>query len=121
MASEDRTQDYNDDLKRMSEKLGVPTPPAIETPQNKPSQIEAIFTGWGNKIKDVFGQLDPETKALGESRLLTCNSCHIRTGNSCDTRKSGIHAITGLKEHGCGCNISAKTLYPQAECPVGKW
>ena len=32
MASEDKTQEYNDDIKRMSEKLGIPTPQNIETP-----------------------------------------------------------------------------------------
>ena len=52
MASEDRTQDYNDDLKRMSNKLGIPTPQSIETPITETSQLSQILSGWGKKMKD---------------------------------------------------------------------
>ena len=65
MASEDRTQDYNDDLKRMSNKLGIPTPQSIETPITETSQLSQILSGWGNRIKDTFGILDEETKLIG--------------------------------------------------------
>ena len=70
MASEDRTQDYNDDLKRMSNKLGIPTPQSIETPITETSQLSQILSGWGNRIKDTFGILDEETKLMSEKRLL---------------------------------------------------
>ena len=45
MASEERTENYNDDLKRMAEKLGTTPPPpqAIETPTGEASQINQIL------------------------------------------------------------------------------
>lgn len=87
-----------------------------ETPQ-----ISQILSGWGNKIKDTFGLLDAETKLRSEKRLLHCNVCHMRSGNTCDTQKLGNHTQTGKAVSGCGCNISAKSLSPGSTCPLGKW
>jgi len=116
MAAEDRTQNYNDDLKRMSEKLGVPSPPAIET-----SQISQILIGWGNRIKDKFGLLDEKTKEISRERLLLCNVCDMRSGNTCDPRKQMMNKHTGNLVKGCGCNISAKSMSPEPACPLYIW
>ena len=123
MASEERTENYNDDLKRMAEKWGTTPPPpqAIETPTGEASQISQILSGWGNRIKDAFGVLDAETKELSRLRLLHCNSCYMRSGNACDPRKSMTNNITGEIVKGCGCNISAKSMSPTSSCPLGKW
>ena len=123
MASEERTENYNDDLKRMAEKLGTTPPPpqAIETPTGETSQINQILSGWGNRIKDAFGVLDAETKELSRLRLLHCNSCYMRTSNTCDPRKSMTNNITGETVKGCGCNIAAKSMSPTSLCPLGKW
>jgi hypothetical protein len=121
MASEDRTQDYNDDLKRMSNKLGIPTPQSIETPITETSQLSQILSGWGNRIKDTFGVLDEETKLMSEKRLLHCNVCYMRTGNTCDPRKKMKDDATGEIVTGCGCNISAKSMSPHSSCPLNKW
>lgn len=80
-----------------------------------------ILEGWANVVKDRFGALDPHTKQLSAKRLVLCNSCDIRTGNTCDPRKSGEHVVTKELRKGCGCNISAKTLSTNSKCPLGKW
>jgi len=112
MASEDKTQNFNEDLNK---------PQPISTPESEASQISQILSGWGNRIKDAFGMLDDETKALSEKRLLHCNTCYMRTGNTCDPRKSMTNNITGEVARGCGCNISAKSMSPSSKCPLYKW
>ena len=84
------------------------------------TQIEQIITGWANVVKDRFNLLDPNVKALSESRLFSCDVCIMRTGNKCDPSKIGTHEKTGHATRGCGCNISAKTLSPRSVCPLGK-
>ena len=122
MASEDKTQNYNEDLKRMATKLGITPPPhSIETPKEETSQISQILSGWGNRIKDVFGVLDEETKELSRKRLLYCDSCLMRSGNTCDPRISMRNDVTGEEVRGCGCNISAKSMSPHSSCPLSKW
>lgn len=83
--------------------------------------IKDIIEGWANVVKDRFNQLDPETKKVSEDRLMLCNICDIRTGNTCDPRKLGEHVDNGRLVRGCGCNISAKTLSTNSKCPLGKW
>jgi hypothetical protein len=123
MASENKTQDFNQDLNRVANKFGIPQPPpsAIQTPVEQPSQLVQILDGWGNRVKDLFGVLDEETKRIGKERLFHCDSCHMRNGNTCDPRQTGINLKTGLPVTGCGCNISAKTLSPHSICPMDKW
>jgi len=126
MPSVDNTQNFNDDLKRMSEKLNAMTPPAIITPKQQPKTVEGsvisqILFGWGNKIKDHFGVLDDETKEMSRLRLEKCHSCYMRTKGSCDPRKSMTNNQTGEKVRGCGCNISAKSMSRTSRCPLGKW
>ncbi len=83
--------------------------------------ISHILEGWGNRIKDEFNLLDKETKNLSLERLLICDTCSIRSENSCSSTKSGNHIKTGELRYGCGCNLSAKALSPKSECPLGKW
>lgn len=84
-------------------------------------KINEILDGWGNLLKSNFGLLDDETRELAEKRLLFCNACEIRTGNTCDPHKTIAHILTNELKKGCGCNIAAKTLSRKSECPAGKW
>lgn len=114
MAEETNSQNYNIDSK------SIPPSP-ITTPVPEVSQLEQIFVGWGNRVKDVFGALDSETKEMSRLRLLECNSCYMRSGNTCDPRKQMKNNITGEIARGCGCNISAKSMSPASVCPLSKW
>jgi hypothetical protein len=84
-------------------------------------QLKEILDGWGNRIKDSFGILDEEIKQMAQIRLEQCNTCSMRSGNTCDPNKQLKHIITEQVVNGCGCNIAAKTLSPDSECPAGKW
>lgn len=83
--------------------------------------VKHIFEGWANYIKDRFDALDPDIKALSQKRIRICDMCHMRTGHACDPAKTGLHVVTGLEANGCGCHIAAKSMVPDAECPLGKW
>jgi hypothetical protein len=85
------------------------------------SQIREILEGWGNVIKDQFNAVDIVTKTISKKRLVECDPCSIRQGNTCSPQIYGYHVITKERKNGCGCNISAKTLSPTSECPLGKW
>ena len=37
------------------------------------------------------------------------------------TNRTGINIETGKVRKGCGCNLSAKTLDSNSECPLAKW
>jgi len=83
--------------------------------------IKDILQGWGNLVKDQFNLLDQETKELSELRLYNCHYCHLRDGSTCSPGRVGKHIESGQLVNGCGCNIAAKTLAPDAKCPLGKW
>ena len=85
------------------------------------SKIIEIIEGWANVVKDQFDAVDVVTKSISEKRLLKCNTCDIRLGNTCSPNKWGTHVITEQLVNGCGCNIAAKTLSPSSRCPLGKW
>ena len=85
------------------------------------SQIKQILEGWGNVIKDQFNAVDPVTKAISKKRLQFWDDCSLRHGNTCSPQIYGYHVITNERKNGCGCNISAKTLSPTSQCPLGKW
>jgi len=85
------------------------------------SKLNEIINGWANVVKDKIGTLDPKLKVMAANRLLLCNSCDMRVNNTCSTKKVGINIITKNETKGCGCNISAKTLVPESECPLSKW
>jgi len=110
-----------DQNSKIAKKFGIITPPVIQTPAEQPSQISQIFTGWANYVKDRFDALDPRVKELSESRLKSCDVCHMRSGLKCDPKKQGKNIKTGNTVNGCGCNIAAKTMSPGSSCPLGKW
>jgi hypothetical protein len=83
--------------------------------------IKHIFEGWANYVKDRFDSLEPNVKTLSENRLKLCHVCDIRTGHACDPKKSGRNVKTGDIANGCGCHIAAKSMVPDARCPMGKW
>ena len=84
-------------------------------------KLNEILDGWGNLLKSNFGLLGEEYRLMAEERLLLCNSCSMRTNNTCDPNKLILNKKTNQMVSGCGCNIAAKTLSPQSECPAGKW
>ena len=84
-------------------------------------QINQILEGWGNLVKDKLNLLHPPIKAVAEMRLQHCDKCPIRKNNICDPNSTITHIITKKPVKGCGCNIAAKTLATQAQCPAGKW
>jgi len=83
--------------------------------------INQILEGWGNLIKDKLNSLDPTIKAVATIRLSHCDKCPIRKNNTCDPSGTIEHIQTKETVKGCGCNIAAKTLSMQAQCPAGKW
>lgn len=83
--------------------------------------IKDILQGWGNLVLSQFNMLDEQTKEKSELRLYNCHFCHLREGNTCSPRKKGKHIESGQLVYGCGCNIAAKSLAPEAKCPLGKW
>lgn len=95
--------------------------------------LNNILEGWANNIKNNFGLLSPELKSKGEKRLLICNNCPLRNNNTCSTSRTGEAVTTflyrnektprqkGVLYKGCGCNISAKTVCDNCQCPLGKW
>jgi len=96
--------------------------------------IKNILEGWGNSIKDKFGLLNnSELKLKSEKRLLICNTCPMRDGNTCSRKKQSVvikdfhykvleqDRKKGQLVKGCGCNLSAKSLCEDCQCPLRKW
>lgn len=95
--------------------------------------LKNIINGWANNIKNELGTLDSNIKERGEKILLICDSCDLRVGNKCSTLKKGkavqdffykVENQQRKKEElykGCGCNLSAKVLCDECQCPLGKW
>ena len=105
MPIEKRTNNYSESIRKAAEELGLSKPVKTNS-----TQIEQIFTGWANVIKDKFNLLDDKTKALAELRMKVCNDCSLRIGGTCSPKKTGIHTKTGVKTNRCGCGLAAKTL-----------
>ena len=82
-----------DQNSKIAKKFGIITPPVIQTPAEQPSQISQIFTGWANYVKDRFDALDPKIKELSESRLKSCDVCHMRSGLKCLCSLFGISRL----------------------------
>jgi hypothetical protein len=95
--------------------------------------ISNIFEGWGNVIKDKFNLLTEEEKKISTQRLLLCHTCSLRKDNSCSRKKQSVvvknffykdlneNRITGQVVNGCGCNLAAKSLCKECQCPRGLW
>lgn len=93
--------------------------------------LAEILQGWGNQLRDEFDVLPKEIKNLSEKRLSICNTCSLRTDNTCSVKKRGKAVKTfvykgqmrtkGTEYTGCGCNLAAKTKSVISSCPLGKW
>jgi hypothetical protein len=93
--------------------------------------LKEILEGWGNNALDTIGLLSPQLKRISEQRLEACHSCPIRNGKWCsdsryaiathDFMYDGKQRKHGLEYHGCGCQIVAKSMSYNSECPLGKW
>ncbi len=93
--------------------------------------ISDILEGWANKIKDEFGLLEPELKIKSEKRLTICDTCPLRDNNTCSRNRTDFvvetfrymdeDRIKGQVFKGCGCNLAAKSLCTNCQCPLGKW
>jgi hypothetical protein len=71
------------------------------------TKIEQIFWGWAKYSFMTLGwKPKPEQWHLAEQRLYICDDCPLRINNKCSK---------------CGCNLAAKTLVEESECPEGKW
>lgn len=84
-------------------------------------EINQILEGWGNLIKDKLNLLPAHIKAVAQIRLQKCHQCSIRKNNVCDPGSEIENIQTKKIVKGCGCNIAAKTLAMEAQCPAGKW
>lgn len=83
--------------------------------------MEEIITGWANVIKDKFDLLDESTKEIAQYRMAHCTTCTMRIDNTCSKARQGANVKTLETVSGCGCNLSAKTLSPNSQCPLSKW
>jgi hypothetical protein len=80
-----------------------------------------IIHGWWNRLKEVtFGNKDYVQEQANIRRII-CGGCHINKGGLCHADNQGKHIYTGEWANGCNCPISAKSLDPDSDCPVGKW
>jgi hypothetical protein len=68
-------------------------------------KVNEILEGWGNLI--IRPGYNSE---VVEKRLLICDGCPTRSGNTCDTAKGG-----------CGCIIPAIVRVKAKECIQNKW
>ena len=97
------------------------------------AKLQDILNGWGNELKDKFGLLSPDVKAISEHRLSKCDDCYLRQEDRCSSNKQdfavrhfmykGKFRLKGQLYYGCGCNIVAKSKCTTAncQCPLGKW
>ena len=94
-----------------------------------------VFLGWSNLGLQYLNMIDPKLKEMGEDRMLICDSCTVRTDNTCDSSKTGKaikdftyinvtgeeKRIKGQEYKGCSCPLGPKTLSPKSQCPLSKW
>lgn len=92
-----------------------------------------ILEGWANVIKNEIGLLSPEKKLISEKRLVCCDTCTMRIDNTCSRKKESLvvkdfyykvlekNRKKGQLVKGCGCNLSAKSMCEDCQCPLGKW
>jgi len=95
------------------------------------NQMADIQDGFVNVLKAKLGTLDEKTVEEGLRRFKICESCPIRIGNKCSSKKQGIVKESfyyygekrnkGDKFEGCSCNLAAKVLSTNALCPGNYW
>lgn len=124
MSNEENT--YQSKVVRVAQKFGIVGPGKVVAKKDNETEstasvIDQILTGWGNYIKSQFMDLTPALRDMSEERLSICHQCDMRRMGTCDPTKSSRHVKTGVMTRGCGCNLAAKALSPNSECPLGKW
>tara|TARA_R110000868_G_scaffold14414_2_gene67056 strand:+ start:47452 stop:47787 length:336 start_codon:yes stop_codon:yes gene_type:complete len=97
------------------------------------NQIKQILNGWANLALDQLELLPEGLKKESENRFEICDKCPLRDNNRCDPNKTGQavktflyiataeQRIEGSEYKGCGCNLSAKVVAGNSQCPLGKW
>ncbi len=95
--------------------------------------VNHILEGWGNLIKDKFHLLSEQKRKISEKRLLFCDTCPLRNDNTCSKKRQSVVVkdfyYNHLKQNrkkgemtiGCGCNLAAKSLCKDCQCPRGLW
>jgi len=95
------------------------------------NQMADIQDGFVNVLKAKLGTLEESIAEEGLRRFKICESCPIRIGNKCSSKKQGIVKETfhyygelrnkGDKFNGCSCDLSSKVLSRAANCPGNFW
>ena len=92
------------------------------------NNIPQVIEGHVNEVKEILHLTSERKKEIHAYRENICNTCPIRSNNSCDFKK-WINPITkevafGERKgfvRGCGCRLSAKQKAFNARCPAGFW
>ena len=86
------------------------------------SKIKEIVDGHINELKSKVGLVDTNKEEIFKVRAKICNSCPLKTSNTCSTRKwinpntmdvSNVSKSGYVK--GCGCRLSAKQKSPSSK------
>ncbi len=95
------------------------------------NKLKEILNGWTNLALDELDLLDEDIKQEGERRAEICNSCPMRTGNTCDPNKvlpaikdfvyNSEPRFKGKIYRGCGCPLKPKVLSTKSQCPIGNF
>lgn len=68
-------------------------------------EINQIFVGWYNLVRQELGVLPPSLQQQADKRLKICSECEVRKDNQCQK---------------CGCFLKAKVL-SNSNCPSLLW
>lgn len=83
--------------------------------------FKAIAKGWWNKIiGKMFNTIPYYVRQQEVIRKSYCDNCPLNTNGWCDTSKEA-EDINGNIVNGCGCQLEAKRLTPDQECPRLLW
>lgn len=80
-----------------------------------------IVKGWYYKlIKKRLKRIPLDQLQQSAVRKSFCNDCPLNTNGWCDSSKEA-EDINGNIVNGCGCELEAKQLSPDAFCPRSLW
>lgn len=83
--------------------------------------IKAIIKGWYTKlIKKRLNSIPYYIVQQSVIRKSHCDNCPLNTKGWCDTSKEEKD-INGILVNGCGCELEAKQLTEDQECPRLLW
>lgn len=87
----------------------------------KTLDFKSIVKGWYNKlIAKRFNTIPYYEIQQSVIRKSYCNNCPLNTNGWCDTSKEA-EDINGIIVNGCGCELEAKQLTNNQECPRLLW